>query len=91
MNFISSLLANLNYGTVFFLMLLESTVIPVPSELVVAPASYMAADGSMHAWLVVLLLPWEPTVVPPSTTWPDTIWAGLSSIGLPPARWASYA
>ena len=54
MNFISSLLANLNYGTVFFLMLLESTVIPVPSELVVAPASYMAADGSMHAWLVVL-------------------------------------
>lgn len=38
----------------FFLMLLESTVIPVPSELVVAPASYMAADGSMHAWLVVL-------------------------------------
>ena len=54
MNFISSLLANLNYGTVFFLMLLESTVIPVPSELVVAPASYMAADGSMHAWIVVV-------------------------------------
>ena len=43
MNFISSLLGNLNYGTVFFLMLLESTVIPVPSELVVAPAAYHAA------------------------------------------------
>ena len=28
MNFISSLLGNLNYGTILFLMLLESTVIP---------------------------------------------------------------
>ena len=45
MNFISTLLGNLNYGTVFILMLLESTVIPVPSELVVAPAAYHAAAG----------------------------------------------
>ena len=38
MNWISTLLGNLNYGTILLLMLLESTVIPVPSELVVAPA-----------------------------------------------------
>ena len=54
MNFISSLLSQLNYGTVFFLMLLESTVIPVPSELVVAPAAYHAAGGNLNIWLVIL-------------------------------------
>lgn len=34
MNWLSTLLGNLNYGTIFLLMLLESTVIPVPSEFV---------------------------------------------------------
>lgn len=50
----SSLLSNLNYGTIFFLMLLESTVIPVPSELVVSPAAYHAAGGNLNIWLVIL-------------------------------------
>ena len=54
MNWISSLLGNLNYGTIFFLMLLESTVIPVPSELVVSPAAYHAAGGNLDIFLVVL-------------------------------------
>lgn len=54
MNWITSLLGNLNYGTVFFLMMLESTVIPVPSELVVSPAAYHAAGGNMNIWLVIL-------------------------------------
>lgn len=51
---ITSLLNNLNYGTILLLMLLESTVIPVPSELVVAPAAYHAAGGSLNVFLVVL-------------------------------------
>ena len=54
MGWISTLLAQLNYGTVFFLMLLESTVIPVPSELVVAPAAYHAAAGNLNILLVIL-------------------------------------
>lgn len=54
MNFISTLLDNLNYGTILFLMLLESTVIPVPSEFVVAPAAYHAAGGNLDVVLVVL-------------------------------------
>ncbi|MBR1484647.1 MAG: DedA family protein [Prevotella sp.] len=54
MNFIASLLSNLNYGTILLLMLLESTVIPVPSELVVAPAAYHAAGGHLNVLLVVL-------------------------------------
>lgn len=51
---LTSLLNNLTYGSIFILMLLESTVIPVPSELVIAPAAYHAAAGNMHVWLVIL-------------------------------------
>ena len=54
MNWLSSLLGNLNYGTIWFLMLLESTVIPVPSELVVSPAAYHAAGGNLDIFLVIL-------------------------------------
>ena len=54
MNLISSLLSNLNYGTIFFLMMLESTVVPVPSEFVVTPAAYHAASGQLDVWLVIL-------------------------------------
>ena len=52
---LTSLLNNLTYGAIFILMLLESTVIPVPSELVIAPAAYHAASGDLHVWLVILL------------------------------------
>jgi membrane protein DedA with SNARE-associated domain len=54
MNWISTLLGNLNYGTILLLMLLESTVIPVPSELVVAPAAFHAHSGELNVVLVVL-------------------------------------
>lgn len=54
MNWISTLLGNLNYGTILLLMLLESTVIPVPSELVVAPAAYHSASGELNIFLVIL-------------------------------------
>lgn len=47
-------MSNLNYATIYILMLLESTVIPVPSELVVAPAAYHSAAGHINIWLVVL-------------------------------------
>ena len=47
-------MGNLNYTTIFFLMLLESTVVPVPSELVVSPAAYHAASGNLNVILVVL-------------------------------------
>ena len=54
MNFITTLLGNLNYGTILFLMLLESTVVPVPSEFVVTPAAYHAASGQLDVWLGIL-------------------------------------
>ena len=46
MNWITTLLGNLNYGTILFLMLLESTVVPVPSELVVLFATIGADLGA---------------------------------------------
>ena len=54
--FITWCIEHLNYWTITFLMTLESTVIPIPSELVVPPAAYRAAaDGSdLNIILVVL-------------------------------------
>ena len=49
------LLNNLTYPNIMLLMLLESTVVPVPSELVVAPAAYHAAGGGLNVFLVVLM------------------------------------
>ena len=48
------LLNNLTYPNILILMFLESTVVPVPSELVVAPAAYHAASGNLNVFLVVL-------------------------------------
>ena len=48
---INTLLNHLNYPTILFLMLLESTVIPFPSEVVVAPAAYHAAAGYQNVVL----------------------------------------
>lgn len=50
----NALLSNLNYPAIFLLMMLESTVVPVPSELVVAPAAYHAAAGNLNVGLVIL-------------------------------------
>lgn len=46
---------HLNYWTITILMTLESTVVPVPSELVVAPAAYKAAgSGELNVVLIIL-------------------------------------
>ncbi len=41
------------YGGVFVLMAIESTVFPLPSEVVVPPAAYWARQGHLHFWGVV--------------------------------------
>lgn len=48
-------LNHLTYPYIFLAMLLESTVFPVPSELVVAPAAYHAAAGYQDVFIIVLL------------------------------------
>lgn len=53
LSYIGSLLSNIGYPEVFVGMLLESTVIPVPSEIFVPPAAYQAAAGTLNIWLVI--------------------------------------
>ena len=44
----------LGYPGIFFLMAMESSLIPVPSELVMPPAGYLAQQGLMNPWLAIL-------------------------------------
>ena len=43
------------YLGVFLLMAAESSILPVPSEVVMPPAAYWAAQGRLDFWLVVLM------------------------------------
>ena len=52
---LEQLLENFGYDTVFWGMLLESTVIPVPSEIFVPPAAYRAAAGLLNIWMVIIV------------------------------------
>jgi membrane protein DedA with SNARE-associated domain len=47
------LLSNWGYVGIVFLMALESSIFPVPSELVIPPAIYWASQGQMSFWGVV--------------------------------------
>ena len=42
------------YSGVFFMMMLESTIVPIPSELIIPPAAYWASQGEMSYLGVVL-------------------------------------
>ena len=44
----------MGYPGIFLLMAMESSVIPIPSELVMPPAGYLAHQGSMNMWLAIL-------------------------------------
>src|SRR5262249_53760913 len=41
------------YAGVFLMMAIESTVFPLPSEVVIPPAAYWAEQGRFHFWGVV--------------------------------------
>ena len=47
------LLENWGYFGVVLLMALESSIVPVPSEVVIPPAAYWASQGKMSFWGVV--------------------------------------
>ena len=54
LDFLYQLAEQLDYFYVTLLMAVESSFIPFPSEIVVPPAAYMAADGNMNVVLVVM-------------------------------------
>jgi membrane protein DedA with SNARE-associated domain len=47
-------IGRMGYTGLFLLMALESSVLPVPSELVMPPAGYLAAKGEMNLGLALL-------------------------------------
>ena len=47
-------MAHITYSTIFLLMTIESTFIPFPSELVIPPAAYKAANGDINIFLIIL-------------------------------------
>lgn len=54
--FFSWFVENANYWFVFLFMVIESSFIPFPSELVVPPAAYLAATkGDMNVFLIVIV------------------------------------
>jgi membrane protein DedA with SNARE-associated domain len=42
------------YAGVFLMMALESTIVPIPSEIIMPPAAYWAEQGKLNFWGVVL-------------------------------------
>lgn len=44
----------MGYPGILLLMAMESSIIPVPSELVMPPAGYLAFQGRMNPWLAIL-------------------------------------
>lgn len=46
-------MANLNYFTVALLMAIESTFIPLPSEMVIPFAAYKAGQGDLNVFIVI--------------------------------------
>jgi len=55
---INALLNTLNamgYPGIFVLMAMESSIIPVPSELVMPPAGYLAHQGQMNIWIAIIM------------------------------------
>jgi membrane protein DedA with SNARE-associated domain len=46
-------LSNMNYLTITILMAIESTFVPLPSELVLPPAAWLASQGELNLVLII--------------------------------------
>lgn len=48
------LFGQIDYMTIFILMAMESSILPVPSELVMIPAGWLVSKGELDPVLAVL-------------------------------------
>lgn len=53
-SFLIAFSSKFGYGGIVFLMAVESSFIPFPSEIVIPPAAYLASQGRFNIYLVVL-------------------------------------
>ena len=53
-NTLVSYVGDMGYWGIFLLMFLESTFFPFPSEIIMIPAGYLAYQGKMNLYIVVL-------------------------------------
>ncbi len=53
-NWLVTTIGAMGYPGIFLLMAMESSVIPIPSELVMPPAGYLAQQGEMNMWVAIL-------------------------------------
>ena len=87
-DFINWILATVHdwgYTGIFILMALESTVLPVPSELVLIPAGYLAHQGQMNFWLIVLAST-VGSLLGASVNYAFALWVGRPFL----ERWGRY-
>lgn len=54
-NHLFSFFSTIDYTAIFFLMTLESSIFPVPSELVMIPAGVSVLGGHIDPFLAVLV------------------------------------
>lgn len=73
------------YTGIFVLMALESTVLPVPSELVLIPAGYLAHQGQMNFWLIILASTFG-SLLGASVNYVFALWLGRPFL----ERWGRY-
>jgi membrane protein DedA with SNARE-associated domain len=52
--FITSVISGLGYGGIFFLMILESALIPIPSEIIMPFSGFLVATGKLGSVGVIL-------------------------------------
>jgi len=53
-NWLVTTIGSMGYTGIFLLMAMESSVIPIPSEIVMPPAGYLVQQGRMNMGLVIL-------------------------------------
>lgn len=53
-NWLVATIGSMGYTGIFLLMAMESSVIPIPSEIVMPPAGYLVQQGKMNMTLVIL-------------------------------------
>src|SRR5829696_7244685 len=80
-----NLVRDWGYLGVIVLMAMESSIFPVPSEVVVPPAAYWAAQGRMSFWGVVLAGTFGSWLGSAITYW-VSLWLGRLVI----IKWGRY-